>query len=196
MKIAAYPRGPFAVIVDCGASPDRPGVLSHVTPEAAFDQHHQTVYSFVCRLTRREDAAEDIVQDTFLALVRFPNRFDPERGSIKTYLLSVARNLALKEYRGRHGEGQLETEDASAPAIDPRDALETGTAVAAAIASLPALQQEALILFEYEGVTLEELAQIVAADVGTVKSRLHRARERLRRVLAHYKKGANVHGTI
>jgi RNA polymerase sigma-70 factor (ECF subfamily) len=68
--------------------------------------------------------------------------------------------------------------------------------VAAAVAELPQLQQEALILFEYEGATLEEIAQIVGADVGTVKSRLHRARERLRRALAPYRKAGNAHGTI
>ena len=56
----------------------------------------------------------------------------------------------------------------SGGAPDPRPALEAGAAVASAIAELPGLQQEAVILFEYEGVTLEELAQIVAADVGTV----------------------------
>jgi RNA polymerase sigma-70 factor (ECF subfamily) len=46
------------------------------------------------------------------------------------------------------------------------------------------LQREAVVLFEYEGFTLDEIAKLVGADVGTVKSRLHRARERLRRVLA------------
>ncbi len=61
---------------------------------------------------------------------------------------------------------------------------------------LPPLQKEALVLFEYEGATLEEIAQIVAADVGTVKSRLHRARERLRRSLAGYRKVGNGHGTV
>ncbi len=55
-----------------------------------------------------------------------------------------------------------------------------------AIAGLELLQREALILFEYEELTLAEIAAIVEADVGTVKSRLHRARERLRKVLAPY----------
>ena len=59
-----------------------------------------------------------------------------------------------------------------------------------------ALQQEALVLFEYEGVTLEEIARIVGADVGTVKSRLHRARERLRRDLAPYRSARGIHGTV
>ena len=55
-----------------------------------------------------------------------------------------------------------------------------------AVQSLPPLQREALILFEYEGLALSEIAVVVGADVGTVKSRLHRARERLRNALHHY----------
>ena len=167
-----------------------------MTPEAAFDRYSQTVYSFVYRLTHREDAAEDVAQETFLALVRAPERFDADRGTMKTYLLSIARNLALKQYRDRHGEEQWDDQDDAPPAIDPRGALEVGAAVGAAVESLPPLQREALILFEYEGVTLEELAQIVEADVGTVKSRLHRARARLRRVLAPYGRGGKVYGTV
>ena len=61
--------------------------------------------------------------------------------------------------------------------------------VAAAVHSLPPLQREAVLLFEYEGLTLEEIAKVVEADVGAVKSRLHRARERLRRVLTPLRNG-------
>jgi len=74
--------------------------------------------------------------------------------------------------------------------------MEIATAVSTAVADLPLLQQEALILFEYEGATLEEIAQVVGADVGTVKSRLHRARERLRRTLAPHRKVGKAHGTV
>ena len=59
--------------------------------------------------------------------------------------------------------------------------------VAGAVRELPPLQREALILAEYEGLSLEEIAQAVEAEVGTVKSRLHRARENLRRMLAPLK---------
>jgi RNA polymerase sigma-70 factor (ECF subfamily) len=165
-----------------------------VTPQTAFDQYHQVVYSFLYRLTRRPDVAEDITQECFLALLRAPQRFDPARGTMKTYLFSIARNLALKQYRDAGGEDPLESSESAA--MDPRAALDIASAVSSAVAGLPALQQEALILFEYEGVTLEEIAKIVDADVGTVKSRLHRARERLRRVLAPYRKRGNPHGTV
>jgi RNA polymerase sigma-70 factor (ECF subfamily) len=166
-----------------------------VTPQQAFEQYHRAVYSFSYRLTRREDLAEDVTQECFLALVRAPHRFDEARGTLKTYLFSIARNLALKQYRDQHAEEPLD--DTEAPdAADPAGAIEISTAVSSAVAGLPLLQQEALILFEYEGATLEEIAQIVGADIGTVKSRLHRARERLRRVLAPQRKVRNAHGTV
>ncbi len=166
-----------------------------MTPQQAFDQYHQAVYSFAYRLTRRDDVAEDVTQECFLALVRAPQRFDQARGTVKTYLFSISRNLALKQYRDHTAEEPLD--DSETPAAnDPRLTLEVSSAVAAAVACLPQLQQEALILFEYEGATLEEIAQIVCADIGTVKSRLHRARERLRRVLAPYRKVGNTHGTV
>ena len=156
-----------------------------MTPEAAFDQYSQSIYSFLYRLTHRADIAEDLAQDAFLAFIRMPERYDPARGSVKTYLFSIAHNLALHHYRDTHAEEQLDDEQLP-PAADPRGSLEISSAVAGAVASLPHLQQEALILFEYEGATLEEIAQIVGADVGTVKSRLHRARARLKRALAPY----------
>ncbi|MGA3190445.1 MAG: sigma-70 family RNA polymerase sigma factor [Bryobacteraceae bacterium] len=167
-----------------------------MTPEAAFDQYSQVVYSFLFRLTRREDIAEDLTQETFLSFVRRPERFDPERGSVKTYLLSIARHLALKHYRDQRSEEQLDDEELYTRAIDPRAGLDAGSAVADAVASLSTLQQEALILFEYEGATLEEIAHIVGADVGTVKSRLHRARARIKRMLAAYGTGGKVHGAV
>lgn len=164
-----------------------------MTPQRAFDEYHQAVYSFPYRLTGRADIAEDITQECFLSLVRAPHRYDPARASVKTFLFAIARNLALKEYRDRGGEQPLDPD--SAAAVDPRESLDVASAVAAAVAALPQLQREALVLFEYEGATLEEIAHIVAADAGTVKSRLHRARERLRRGLAPYRKVGNAHGT-
>jgi RNA polymerase sigma-70 factor (ECF subfamily) len=168
-----------------------------MTPQQAFDQFHQAVYGFAYRLTRRADLAEDLTQECFLALVRAPQRFDPARGSMKTYLFAIARNLALKHYRDHSAEESLD-EDAGWPGPDPRptprSSIDVGAAVEAAIARLPPLQQEALVLFEYSGLTLEEMAQVVEAEVGTVKARLHRARANLRRMLSPYRKVGAAHG--
>ena len=168
---------------------------SAVNAEQAFDQYHRAVYRFVYRLTLSPDTAEDITQECFLAFLRAPGRFDRARGTVKTYLFAIARNLVLKDYRDNRAEVAMEQEDATAGIADPRTGQEISSAVAQAVAALPPLQQEALVLFEYEGFTLEEIAQVSGADVGTIKSRLHRARERLKRTLAPYKKVGDLHGT-
>jgi RNA polymerase sigma-70 factor (ECF subfamily) len=165
-----------------------------VTPQRAFEQHHQAVFSFAWRLTGRQEVAEDLTQECFLALLRAPRRFDEARGSMKTFLFAITRNLALKHYRDHGMEEALDCPDAPATG-DSQAARDVSSAVAAAVAALPQLQQEALILFEYEGLTLEEVAQVVGADAGAVKSRLHRARKRLRQVLAPYRKTEKAHGT-
>jgi RNA polymerase sigma-70 factor (ECF subfamily) len=166
-----------------------------MTPQQAFDRHHRAVYTFAWRMTNSASAAEDLTQECFLALLRAPHRYDPSRGSMKVYLFSIARHLALKQYRDEGGDWQLE-ESQHPVAADPSLTIEVSSAVSAAVASLPLLQREALLLFEYEGLTLEEIAQIVGAEVGTVKSRLHRARERLRNALAEYKPITRTYGTV
>src|SRR5579862_902561 len=93
-------------------------------PEQAFDQYHQAVYSFAYRLSRRADVAEDITQECFLSLVRAPERFDPARGTVKTYLFAIARNLVLKNYRDNREDPAEEAIEA--PSTDPRQSLEIG----------------------------------------------------------------------
>lgn len=147
------------------------------------------MYRFVYRLLGRADLAEDITQDCFLAILRDPQRFDAARGEMKTYLFAIARNLALKRYRDDHSDREV-TQDWAGSVADRRADQEISVAVAQAVGQLPELQRETLILFEFEGFALSEIARIVNADVGSVKSRLHRARERLKRMLAPYRKVA------
>jgi RNA polymerase sigma-70 factor (ECF subfamily) len=159
-----------------------------VNPQQAFDAYSDSVFRFAWHLTHRADLAEDIAQECFLALLRAPARFDPTRGSLKTYLFAIARNLALNHYRD-------ELPDAPLPDLLIQPSPDLAVVVAEAVAALPPLQQEALVLFEYEGFSLEEIAEIVGTDIGTVKSRLHRARERLKRVLAPCRRTGDAYGT-
>ncbi len=165
-----------------------------MTAQQAFDLHHQSVYRFVYRLAGRADLAEDITQDCFLALLRHPQRWDAARGGIRTYLFSIARNLAFKRFRDDHAEFQVE-EDQAIAIPDQRMDQELPLLVAQMVGQLPSLQREALILFEYEGFQLTEIAAIVGADVGVVKSRLHRARTSLKRLLVPYRK-VGTHGIV
>ena len=158
-----------------------------MNPERVFDEHHKAVYRFVYRLVGRADWAEDVTQDCFLAVLRYPERFDAARAGIRTYLFSIARNLAYKHYRDGGCDVPAEPEQVQ-DLPDLRSGVELAVVVSQMVSQLPDLQREALILFEYEGFELAEIAQIVGADVGTVKSRLHRARERLKRALAPIRK--------
>jgi RNA polymerase sigma-70 factor (ECF subfamily) len=152
--------------------------------QAAFVQHKDAVYRFAWRMCGPA-AAEDITQDVFVALLRHPDQFDPGRGALRAFLLGIARNLALKRWRSEYRFAPLDDE-AVVGVIEPVDLEqgEVGDIVGRAVSALPPLQRETVILVEYEGLTLAEVARAVDADVGTIKSRLHRARENLRRVLA------------
>lgn len=154
----------------------------------AFDEHKNAVYAFALRMSGSAEAAEDAAQECFVQLMRHPARFDPARGSMRAFLLGVTRNLVFRHWRA---ESRLDPLDESLewPAPDLGDG-SLRMLVASAVQALPPLQREAVVLFEYEGFTLEEIAGLVGADVGTIKSRLHRARERLRRALAPVRNGA------
>jgi RNA polymerase sigma-70 factor (ECF subfamily) len=150
---------------------------------AAYHAHKDAVYRFAWRMTGSGTAAEDIVQETFLSLLRDPERYDPGRAPLRAFLLAVARNLTRKRWRTEQRWDALDEESFVAEPVDVT-AGQTAELVGQAVQSLPPLQREALILAEYEELSLEEIARSVDAEVGTVKARLHRARENLRRMLA------------
>jgi len=159
--------------------------------EAAFDalygRHRTPLFRFAWRLSGSVATAEDVVQECFLALLNGAS-FDAGHGTLRTYLFGIARHLVMKRVKleGRATESP-EADDAPAAALDPLDGLmarERALLVEQAVMALAPLQREALILFEYEDLKLEEIAIITGVDVGTVKSRLHRARQALRRRLA------------
>ena len=158
-----------------------------------YTRHRAALYRFACRLLSSEAAAEDATHDCFLSLFKNPERFDATRGaSLRTYLFAAVHNLALKQFR-RAGREELIDEATDEPrtsdANEPLSRLieaELSEAVHAAVENLPALQRDVLILFEFEDLSLSEIALVVGAEVNTVKSRLARARANLRRTLAPY----------
>jgi RNA polymerase sigma-70 factor (ECF subfamily) len=152
---------------------------------AAFHRHKDGIYRFAWRMTGSPEAAEDIAQETFLTLLRQPDLYDPSRGELRALLFGIARNLALKLWRREHRWTSLE-EEGALEVFEPSHS-EAAAIVGEAVRALPPLQREALILAEYEELTLEEIAMAVGAEIGTVKSRLHRARESLKRWLAPLK---------
>jgi RNA polymerase sigma-70 factor, ECF subfamily len=164
--------------------------------EAAFltlyERHRATVFRFAYRMLGSAALAEELTHDCFLSLVRRPEGFDPTRAALRTYLYAAVRNMAGKHFRRHGGEfpvEELESEPAAAEREQPLRRLldaELAEEVRRAVEALPPLQREVVVLVEYEELSLAETAAIVGADVGAVKSRLHRARARLRRTLSPY----------
>jgi len=157
--------------------------------EAAFlevyERHRTLIFRFAWRLTGSQAAAEDIVQECFLALLK-GTAFRERDGALRPYLFGIARHLAIRRVQAAEREAvEIEAADRYDPLRELLDA-ETGEVVGRAIAALPLPQKEALILFEYEELSLDEIAAIAGVETGAVKSRLFRAREALKRRLAPY----------
>ena len=156
--------------------------------EAAFNDLYQRyrrpVFQFAWRMTGSETAAEDVTQESFLALLDGAN-YDPAAGGLRVYLFGIARYRAMRRIRAAEREAP-ELPEIPAP-FDTLGAVladERASLVEQAVASLPVAQREALILFEYEGLSMEEIARATGSESGAVKARLFRARESLRRKLA------------
>jgi len=169
---------------------------THEGDPAAFHQlyqrHVDTIFRFAYRMLGSQENAEDVTHDCFLALIRNPGKFDPRRGALRTYLYIAVRNLIAKRLRrpcaAPPAEHEMENlpEDLEKGALRLLLARELASKVRRAIGMMPPLQREVLVLSEYEEQSLSQIAGIVATDVGTVKSRLHRARAWLRREMAPY----------
>jgi RNA polymerase sigma-70 factor, ECF subfamily len=151
---------------------------------ALYGRHRTALFRFVCRLTGSVAIAEDVTQECFLALVQGAG-YRADRGTLQAYLFGMARNLVFRRLRISERESEELAE-----ATDPVDILgqllssQRAAMVADAVQKLPVLQREAVILFEYEELSLDEIAGITGVDTGAVKARLHRGRESLRRRLA------------
>jgi RNA polymerase sigma-70 factor (ECF subfamily) len=151
-----------------------------------WSAYRDAVHRFACWMLQDTAAADDVVQECFMALLEHPARFDPARASLRTFLMGIARNQCRIRWRKSAGEIELEETDT---AYDPRTldglaAEEANAILNAAVGNLPPLQREALFLFEYEGLDLDAAARIARVGVGTFKARLHRGRQRLKRELA------------
>jgi RNA polymerase sigma-70 factor (ECF subfamily) len=156
-----------------------------------YRRHRDSLYRFSLRMLGSPAKAEDVTHDCLASLLQRPEGFDPTKASLRAYLLGTARHLMWR--RLRRSSSQESLEDAMGDAV-PDSRLgplailvrqETGEEVAAAMAALTPPQREALVLFEYEGLSLAEIAALAEVDVGTVSARLHRARNGLRKRLAH-----------
>jgi RNA polymerase sigma-70 factor (ECF subfamily) len=154
---------------------------------ALYRRHGGLVYRFTLRMSRDAAAAEEITQEVFLALLTQIGQFDAARGALSTWLCGIARRQLWK-YLQRNNAGALfDVDDESAAEVQcpddgPAELLlrhESVAAVRAGMDELPPALREVVILCALEEMSYEQAAQVLAVPVGTVRSRLHRAKARL-----------------
>jgi RNA polymerase sigma-70 factor (ECF subfamily) len=158
-----------------------------------YRRHRDRVYRFAYRMTGSAETARDVAHTCFASLLESPGRYNGRRSGLGTYLCGAARNLSLRHatraWRERATGSSLDLRAQRGPS--PLDVLlreERGRIVRDALATLAPLHREVLILAEYEELDLATIAEIVGAEVGAVKVRLHRARRKLRAVLERHTK--------
>ncbi len=156
-------------------------------------EHLDALYNFAVYLTRNGSEAQDLVQETYLRAFRFAHRFQPGT-HLKAWLFQILRNTFLTFYHLREREPARPEDgmpEGSAPmfhnAPDPgATSLEARADLGRVLTELPEEFRTALLLVEAEGLPLQDVARIMGCPVGTVKSRVFRAKERLRALLKDY----------
>jgi RNA polymerase sigma-70 factor (ECF subfamily) len=158
------------------------------------ERYQGPVFNLCLRLIGEKGAAEDATQEAFLSAYRSIARF--EGGSFRSWLFRIAANQSKDELRRRarrpaeslhsrfdDDETPFDVPDSAETAPEYLERVAVRESIGQALLSLPFEQREAILLSDLHGYHYEEIARITSANVGTVKSRIHRGRERLRAIL-------------
>jgi RNA polymerase sigma factor (sigma-70 family) len=155
----------------------------------AFTRRFQArVYGLVLTIVRDEGTAEDVAQETFVRAWKHARTYDPRRGRVSTWLLTIARNLAIDVIRVKSAEpldpdlvaGKLQQTGLAGTPADEGSPPDERERVRRAIAELPAEQRRALFLAAYLGRTAQEIGELEGIPLGTAKTRIRTAMLKLR----------------
>jgi RNA polymerase sigma-70 factor (ECF subfamily) len=149
--------------------------------ENAFrEMYRQTqgpLFRYLRRMGLPEGQAEEVVQESYFQLLRRPEGFDPALGSLQGYLLGVARRIAWRQWGDRETVEFVPEIAAEDNPEEHAGSRQRQDAVRRAVATLPAHYREAVVLCEMENLSYEQAAEAMGCPVGTVRSRLFRAKE-------------------
>ncbi|TME82170.1 MAG: sigma-70 family RNA polymerase sigma factor [Chloroflexi bacterium] len=157
--------------------------------ESLYDRYGRLAYGLAFRILNDRSAAEDAVQDAFLAVWRNAGGFDTSRGSLRNWLLSIVRNRAIDRLRGNvriHREVQLESAGRAAEVPDAWQAVAVDLErkqIREGFAELPDAQRRTLELAYFGGYTHVEIASRMQVPLGTVKGRMRIGLEKMRSFL-------------
>jgi RNA polymerase sigma-70 factor, ECF subfamily len=147
-----------------------------------FRRHRQPIYGFFCRRVPDAARAEELAQETFLALLRSSVRYEP-RALFRTYLYAIALKILRTDRRKTTFRAAFFGQQGTIPDPAKRDATESDLWVRRAIAKLAPMDREILLLREFEQLSYGEIAGVLQLAVNTIRSRLFRARMALRELL-------------
>jgi RNA polymerase sigma-70 factor (ECF subfamily) len=164
-----------------------------------YERWSRPVYALVAHLVRDPDDADDVVEDAFYQAWRQASRYEPTRGAVSTWIVTIARSRALDRLRSRRRLreepltpvtllDELTDGVSPDPAADAEEA-ERRERVAEALRALPAEQREVLELAYYGGLSQTEIADRTGQPLGTVKTRTRLAGQKLRERLAALRGG-------
>lgn len=163
---------------------------SEVALAEVFRRHGGAVYGLAKRVLNNPTEAEDVTQEVFLRLWNQPDRFDPGRGSLRSFLLAQAHGRAVDAVRSSSSRRLREARDAVRTAESPYDLqhevwdLALAEQVAQAMGELPEEERRAIELAYFAGRTYREVATLLGQPEGTVKSRIRNGMRRMRAVLS------------
>jgi RNA polymerase sigma factor (sigma-70 family) len=149
-----------------------------------YDLYSGQVYALAARVTRDDAAAEDVTQEVFVHLWLHPTAFDPDRGTLRNWLATLAHRRAVdcvRREEARRRRDRISADHAQA-FPDPADGAITGTLgerVRAALSSLPDEQRATIMLAYFDGMTYREVARALNIPEGTAKSRIRMGMRRL-----------------
>jgi RNA polymerase sigma-70 factor (ECF subfamily) len=161
--------------------------------EVFYDRHGGAAYSLAYRILGEQGAAEDCIQEAFISIWRSGGKFEPTRGSVRSWTLSIVRNRAIDALRSKAGKAPKMTFDddqilESRPSgeLTEEEAMrhETATEVRGALSQLPGDQSKVIQLAYFGGFSQSEIAAMLNVPLGTVKGRMRLGLEKIRGVLA------------
>ena len=154
---------------------------------ALYDRHSRAAYFLSYRMTGERQAAEDLAQDAFLKAWRGARGYRAERGSVRTWILSIVHNRGIDRLRSSASRARTrEKAEAEATRSQPSDAFERawanhrGERVREALRGIPREQREVLALLHFRGLTQKEVSERLGLPLGTVKGRARLGLEKLR----------------
>ena len=158
---------------------------------ALYDRYVSIALATALRVVPDREQAEDVVHDAFLAIWRKIDRYDPARGGLRAWILTIVRNRAIDRVRSRSfGEAELDADAQSLLRTGPNPTWDeaarrlSAAQLQAALDGLPAEQRTAIELAYFGGRTYREVAALTGVPVGTANGRLRLALARLRESLA------------